>query len=131
MKFVNMALSKTSVECLPSRISNYSTINYGERRIDDEVLETFCVIRQLKPTSIELINHIISGPNMAYTVIELADAWEAFFVLKGKIIQEIKDSDELMHFEDESSKHKNYLCAIGKMKGKHGSRQKFILKLLV
>ena len=90
-----------------------------------------CVIKHEKPTTIELISHLLGGPNMEYTVIETKNAIECFYVLKKKIVDQMQQADELLYFEDKNTSDVNIIVGVVKYKGSRGIRPKIVLKCLV
>ena len=62
------------------------------RTIPDEGIESFCVVKQLKPTTIELMDHLIGGPNMEYLAMELENCWECYDFLKKQMMLEVESA---------------------------------------
>ena len=69
--------------------------------LDTDEIDHKCCIIQDKAQSIELINHMLGGPNMEYNFIEPEESFEAFDYLCGKLIKNITDNKlNILFFED-------------------------------
>ena len=97
----------------------------------DEIIHKCCIIQE-KAQSIELINHMLGGPNMEYNFIEPEESFEAFDYLHGKMIQNITENKlNIMFFEDRKNVSFNVIVVVVQKPRKHGSRQHIVLKALV
>ena len=87
-----------------------------ERNIHTEEIEINCLYTYGRPVSIDLIHqHLLSGENMDYKVVNVTDSFEAFDVCSNKLVDSLKDSkSELMYFEHRDTTISNILVAITK-----------------
>ena len=123
--------NKSNFPSLPERVQDYTLSRDLKRNIPDEEIEISCIIKHDKPTTIELISHLVGGPNMEYTVIEKSNSYECFFVLKKRMVDEMKESDDLLYFEDKNTGDANIIVGLVKYKGSRGVRPKIVLKALI
>ena len=64
-----------------------------------EEIETFCIIKQEKATSIEIMEHLLGGPNMEYTTMEVENSFECYDFLIKKFDRAVENAHNLWYFE--------------------------------
>ena len=101
------------------------------RKIYYEEIEIFCIIRQPKATSIEIIEHLLGGPNMEYTCIEVENSVECFKHCKKIFESEIREASKIWYHETKVDLDEDIHVAVIKNKKQQGIRDHLILKVLV
>ena len=100
-------------------------------KITSEVIEIYCVIKQEKATSLEMIEHLIGGPNMEYCAIELENSFECYDFLRSKLDEDVRKADKVWYFEEHKLETLNAVVTMMRNKAEHGVRQHFILRVIV
>ena len=70
-----------------------------DRKIYYEEIEIFCLIRQPKATSVEIIQHLLGGPNMEYSFMEVQNSKECFKHLYKIFQHEVKEALKIWYYE--------------------------------
>ena len=103
-RFHLKSLQEREEEELPLR-ERLNKIDYKvdiKREILDEQIMFFCKISYTNtPTAIELIDHLLGGPNMEYPCMEVRDSFKCFQVCRADLMKNIKETQEnILFFED-------------------------------
>ena len=98
------------------KISKFTWAKAAKRHLFDEEIEIHC-FEQKKPISVELIEHMLGGPNMEYKIINLDDSFEVFDYSADKLLKICKESQcEICFFEHRNNTTSNIIVAIVKMR---------------
>ena len=98
--------------------SVFSRINYVygdplETNIHKEEIQVSCCVNKEGGVSVELIHHMLAGPNMDYRYIEVEESFEAFDFLRQQLLDELKsDGLEILSFEDRKNRRSNIICVV-------------------
>ena len=129
-----MALSKVQNMNINNVCSRINRINGQPLKtlINKEEIEQMCCVEKPKAVSIELINHMLGGPNMEYHLIENDESFEAFDYLRTRLMEELQEKKlEIMFFEDRKGVSSNIIVVIVKQPKEHGLREHIIMKVLI
>ena len=128
-----MACSKLQVDCdtVCTRINRV----HGpplQTLISGEEIELMCSVIKHRAVSIELIHHMLGGPNMDYHCIENNESFEAFDYLRNKLIKDLTENKmDILFFEDRKCVSSNIIVVVVMKKAKHGSREHIVMKTLI
>ena len=131
-----MALSKLpgvtiDTETISARINKVYG-NPTSTMLDPNEIRIMCNVSHERAISVELIHHMLGGPNMEYRFIEVTESFEAFDFLREELIEDLKQSKmEILFLEDRKCVNSNIIAVIVKKEKKHGSREHIVLKCLV
>ena len=127
-----MSLSKFSPELNVKSVQTRINKVFGpplETSIDHDEITQMCCITKKNAVSIELIHHLLGGPNMEYRCIECDESFKAFDFLRGKLIDELKENKkEILFFEDRKCYSKNVIIVVTKQPKEQGKHEHIILK---
>ena len=130
-----MALSKQKVLLDSDTVSTRINRVHGPplpTLIDKDEIDHVCCIKEEKAQSIELIHHMLGGPNMDYNFIEPDESFEAFDHLRGNLIKDLQDNKwNILFFEDRKSYSANIIVVVIQKPKKHGNREHIVLKVLI
>ena len=115
-----MALSKACKDDesnFKEKINKLDYVSNIDRHIHDEEIDIFCVCSSPEPISIKNIQELVFGSNAKYSVMEVADSFECYQVLRQKLVKNLHDSkEELLFFEDRSTANSNIIvCVVEKI----------------
>ena len=100
--------------------------------LDHDEIITTCKVQQNKAISVELIHHMLGGPNMEYRFIEVEESFEAFDFLRGELIKDLTENKlDIMFFEDRTNVNSNIIVVVVKKPRKHGNREHIVIKCLI
>ena len=128
-----MACSKFQVDIntVKTKISRVHGPPLNTQLSKDEMDVMCCVVKK-RAVSIELINHMMGGPNMDYHCIENDESFEAFDYLQTKLLDELKeDKLQILFFEDRIGVSSNIIIVVVLKNAKHGVREHIVLKALI
>ena len=98
---------------------------------EDEI-KMFCEYKQEKAISIELIHHILGGPNMDYEVMNVADSFQCFEFCGSNLIKELKETkEEIMFFEHRKNASSNILAVVTRQPKSRGYQEHLVLKTVI
>ena len=126
-----MALSKPAGS-FQYRINNTDWSKKIKITVPKEEVEIFCYYQQENAISIELINHLMGGPNMDYQAIDVDDSFQAFEVCAGEVIEYLKESkQEILFFGHRKNSTSNILAVVTKQEKSRGVREHLVLRCVV
>ena len=100
--------------------------------INGDEIEVMCSVIKHRAVSIELIHHMLGGPNMDYHCIENDESFEAFDYLRTKLMTDLTENKlDILFFEDRKCVSSNVIVVIVMKKAKHGSREHIVMKTLI
>ena len=106
-----MALSKPL--SFGGKINKLQWSKSVERKIHDEEIMVNCYHSQEKAVSVELIHHLMGGPNMEYKPINIGDSFECFNYCADHLICFLKKTkSELLFFEHWNTSTANIIVAV-------------------
>ena len=69
--------------------------------IPEEEIKAFCWIKKEHAISIEIINHLLGGPNMDYDAMNIQDSFQCFQFTANSVLKYLKDTKkEILFFEN-------------------------------
>ena len=113
-----MAQSKLQMSNVCERINHVHGPLIGTC-LDEQEIVQMCCFTQHKAVSIELIHHMLGGPNMDYRVIELVESFEAFDFLAMNLMEKLQnDKCDILFFEDRKDSTSNAIVVVVKQERK-------------
>ena len=108
-----MALSK------PEKLSR---VDWGSKiptTITKQRIMEVCRVEYTKAVSIEIIQHLLGGPNMEYnSIMELEDSFDCFVHCKEALLNHVKETKkDIMAFEERKDSTSEILVIILKQRG--------------
>ena len=130
-----MALSKEALVLDTDTVSSRINRVHGPplpTLLDTNEIDLMCSVVEKKAQSIELIHHMLGGPNMAYHFVKPHESFEAFDYLCQKLIDDLTDNKwHILFFEDRKSCTSNIIIVVIRKPQKHGNREHIVLKALI
>ena len=123
---INLAMSKEPVSKwewnrnIPAKISK------------DRVMEV-CRVQYNKAVSIEIIQHLLGGPNMEYnSIMEIENSIDCYHCCKTDFVDNIKENKkELMFFEERQNSTSTILITIVKQERTNAKHEHIILNAVI
>ena len=136
--FENMALSKASASGVSDGDSNMSTISRINKLeymkhvdcngLDIDEIVHFVTIKQKSAVSIEIIKHLLGGPNMEYPCMDVEESFVSYHISRNILIETLqKTKREILFFEDHQTTNSNILVAVIKKPRLGNSREHIVL----
>ena len=92
--------------------------------IPEEEIRTFCWMKQEKAISIEIINHLLGGPNMDYDAINIEDSFQCFQYTAKYVMNELKENKkEILFFENRKKTQSDVIVICTKQNKAKGVRE--------
>ena len=122
-----MALSK------PEKISRIDWDRKIPSQIQTKRIMEVCRVEYNKAVSVEIIEHLLGGPNMEYnSIMEVENSIDCFAVCKSDLLDQIKsEKKEIMLFEDRQSNTSNILIVIVKQSRTNSKREHIVLHAVI
>ena len=125
-----MALSKPL--SFSDKLSKIEQFKMSSRKIHDEEIEINCVYCQEKAISIELIHHLMGGPNMEYKVINIEDSFECFQYCANNVLDFLKTTKaEILYLKHHTNVTSNILIVVTKQKKTNTTREHPVLMAVI
>ena len=103
-----MALSKPL--SFSEKLNKIEPFKRSTTNVHDEEIEINCVYHQQKAISVELIHHLLGGPNMEYKVINVQDSFDCFEYCANNVIDNLKkNKSDIMYLEHHTNVTSNVL----------------------
>ena len=123
-----MALSKH--EDLLGKISWDKNVQV---KVSPKQIMDICRVHYSKAISVEIIQHLLGGPNMEYnSVMELENSIDCFHYCKNDLLENVTTSkQEILWLEDRNNSTSNILGLIVKQKKSNAKREHIILHVVI
>ena len=125
-----MALSKPIN--FTEKINKFQWSRTTDRKIHDEEIMLHCLHKQDKAISVELIHHMLGGPNMEYKAMGVTDSFECFDYCADDLINLLKSTkSEILFFEHRNNSTSNILVVVIKQKKSNTTREHPVLLAVI
>ena len=92
----------------------------------------FCWYTQPTAISIELINHLLSGPNMDYETVNVDDSFQCFEYSASEVFNFLTTSkQDILFFEHRKNTKSDILIAATKQPKSKGQREHLVFKAVI
>ena len=99
-----------------------------ERKIHDEEIMLQCYYNQERAVSVELIHHLLGGPNMEYQAMSVEESFECFKFCADHLVDYLKkSSSDILFFEHRDNTTSNIMVVVTKQKCTNSTRGQPVL----
>ena len=117
---------------IAERINNTEWSKEIKITIPEDEIKMFCYYKEEKATSVELIHHLLGGPNMDYEAMNLADSFQCFEFCARDLIDFLKETKcEILFFEHRKTSTSNVIAVVTKQEKSRGVREHIVLKCVM
>ena len=127
-----MALSKPDVSGSNSPVSVINKLEYS-KEVDcnglhiDEIVQ-FVKIKVPNAVSIEIVKHLLGGPNMEYPCMEVEESLVCYKICRNMLIETLqKTKRDILFFEDHQTTNSNIIIAVVKKPRSSKNREHVVL----
>ena len=127
---VNMAMSK-HVPDMKEQLNLTNLCKDLKITIPEEEIKAFCWIKKEHAISIEIINHLLGGPNMDYDAMNIQGSFQCFQFTANSVLQYLKDSKEILFFENRKTTKSDVVIICTKQNKSKGVREHIKLLAII